>query len=206
MHLGPWKHSSTLSPTMSNTQAHHCKQQPPSNSLSQAANLLQPPDYVEPSIFMRETQSSGLVLVPKFLRSRVVNGSVCKLRGLRTTFISYSFQHCLLKTVKFNSGGMCSRARAFDHAVGSKSMWPCYWEQDHVTMLLRARPCDHANESKSIWPCYWEQEHMTMLLAARACKEASSNLTMTQTTNPWWPHIVFCGHHLISNTHASHHR
>ena len=162
MNLGPWKHSSTLSPTMSNTQAHHCKQQPPSSSLSQVANLLQPSDCGEPSIFMWEKQSSGLVLLPKSLRSRVVNGSVHKLRGLRTIFISYLFQYCLLKTVKFNSGGrdkcaawqehlsMLWAAKACDHATGSKSMWPCYWEHDHVTMLPRARAYDYATSSKSL--------------------------------------------------------
>ena len=49
------------------------------------------PDCGKPSIFVGDRQSSVLVLLKKSLRSRVINKSLCKLRGLVT--LSGSWVH-----------------------------------------------------------------------------------------------------------------
>ena len=38
-----------------------------------------------------------------------------------------------------------------------RSMWPCYWEHEHVTMLPGAWACDHATRSMIMWPSSWQQ-------------------------------------------------
>ena len=46
------------------------------------------PDCGKPSIFVGERQSSALVLLKKSLRSRVINESLHKLRGLVTRILA----------------------------------------------------------------------------------------------------------------------
>jgi len=51
------------------------------------------PECGKPSIFMGERQSSVLVLLKKSLRSRVINKSLCKLRGLVILF-AFTLSRC----------------------------------------------------------------------------------------------------------------
>ena len=101
--------------------------------------------------------NSSWVLLPKFKRSRVINESICKLRGL-ITFPSYT-------DIDF-SRLQSSILVAETNLQQGRSVWPHYQEHNHVTMLPGAWSCDHATRSMIMWPCYQERDHVTMLPGA----------------------------------------
>ena len=88
------------------------------------------------------------------IRSRVINGSICKLRGLITFPIYTDIDFSRLQS---------SILVAETSLQQGRHVWPCCQEHDHVTMLSGAWPCDHATRSMTMWPCYQEHDHVTRL-------------------------------------------
>ena len=126
--------------------------------------------------------NSSWVLLPKFKRSRVINESICKLRGL-ITFPSYTdIDFSRLQSSILVAETNLQQGRSVWPHYRSIIMWPCYQEHDHVTMLPAAWSCDHATRSViNLSPqnhlleaptlCFCQQDHVTMLLQGWTCDQ-----------------------------------